>query len=395
MKRSILVILGIAALAVAGCGEEEGGDGYTDEDLARFRGALPSRQALTAPVPPSPGASVSFGAAANAEYPGFAVPVAVQINTLIGGTLDVIEYVAEQEPTAYDSEDLEFWWGPIPGTDNDIADDHYNLFIKDRSNEPDYDAADPDDFRYEFAIVRAVGNDVATATPVLFGAGRPNEDTADTEDGAGVMIFDFDNDAAFVTEHDATPPAALTQGRMATIFAKGPDEQNPAAIGTYAIAAFREFLPDDAEAGALPFDVDYLYGNIEAGTEQFDFIDFSFAANVDEATADPENMTMKLGFYNEGIGRALVDVTGGDLGTDAVRADECWDENVQQTYLAMSLDTGMGYNLVQSGGSEASCAWDATQFETVPDISDAGGLHTVVDALADAGLPADIPDENE
>lgn len=389
MKRFILVGLGIAALAVAGCGREEGGDGYSDEDLSRYRGALPSRSALTAPMPPTGAAVTSFGTN-DALYPGFAVPVAVNINQLIGGTLDIIELIAEQEPTAYDSEELEFWWGPIPGTDNDIEDDHYTLYIKDRVNDG-YDPLDPDDFRYEFAVIRGVGNDVATLTPVLYGVGRRDEESQDPDHGAGAIIFDFDNDAAFVTEHDPMPPAALTQGRMAAIFAKGPDESNPAAIGTYAIAAFRDFLPDDAEAGQTPIDVDYLFGNIEQGTEQFDFIDFGFDANVIEDSAAEESLTMKLAFYNEGVGRALVDVTGGDA-VYPLRAEECWDASVQQTFLALSVDTGMGYSFVTGGGDETACPWDATEFESVPDLDDVADLLTVVGTLADAGLPADLQD---
>ena len=390
MKRSIWIGLSLLALGFAGCEKEED-EGYSDEDLVRYRSALPNRSALTAPTPPPPAAA--FGAN-DAFYPSFAVPIAMQINQMIGGTLDVIEFVASLEPTVYDSDDLEFWWGPIPDGDSALEGDHYSLYIHDKVNDADYNEADPDSMRYEFAVIRGLGNDVSNLTPIIYGVARPVEGDEDADYGIGAMIYDFDNNVEFEDLHNPGH-GALTSGRMASIFAKGPDENVAGADVTFAIAAFRDFLPEDANPGDLPINVDYFWGNIDDSVDRFDFLDLEFDADVLDDSAAVEALSMKLAFYNEGIGRALVGVTGGDAGSNALAADECWDANVQQTYLAVSVDTGAGFFLGQESGSAASCVWTATQFDDVPELADVSDMGALVSAIANTGIPSDLPEEND
>lgn len=388
MKRSIVAVM-FAAAALAGCEKDEGGKGYSDEDLARYKSALPVRSTISMRNPPSSTAA-AFGATA-AMYPGFAVPVAMDINGLVGGTLDIIELIADQEPTLYDSEDLEFWWGPIPDSDSALADDHWSLFIHDRINDADYNPASGD-LRYEFAIIRGLGNDVASLTPILYGVATPVEGTPD--EGVGAFVFDFDNNVLF---EDTYNPGhgALTSGRMATIFAKGPDDTNPAADVTFVIAAFRDFLPDDAGVGATAANVDYFWGNFTEGVNAFDFLDLEFAADVIDTSTAVEDMDMKLAFYNSGIGRAEVSVVNGDLATDTASAIECWDASVSQTYLSFSLDTGLGPVLQAETGLATDCVWDAAQFAQVPDLSSVPEMANLVGVIADAGIPSDIPEGND
>lgn len=388
MKRSMWVAaMATAAVVGGGCGPEEGGKGYDDEDLSRYKTALPARSTLALRNPPTSTAA-AFGGTPTI-YPEFAVPVAMQINGLVGGTLDIIELIAAQEPTLYDSDDLEFWWGPIPDSESALADDHFSLFIHDRIEDADYDPQT--DLRYEFAIIRGLGNDVANLTPILYGVASPVEGTEDH--GIGAFIYDFDNNVAFENEHNPGH-GPLTSGRMATIFLKGPDEDNPAAEVTAVVAAFRDFLPEDAIVGEPAINVDYFWGNFTDGVADFDFIDLEFLADVINDTTAVENMDMKLAFYNNGIGRAEVGVTNGDLGTDDILAVECWDAAVSQTYLSYTVDTGGGPVLAGESGAAASCVWDATQFGEVPDLSDVPGMQTLVDDLATFGIPEDLPADN-
>lgn len=386
MKRSILAVM-FAAAALAGCEKDEGGKGYSDEDLARYKTALPVRSTLALRTPSSTAAALGGQAA---QYPGFAVPVAMQINGLVGGTLDVIELIAGQEPTLYDSEDLEFWWGPIPDSDSALEGDHFSLFIHDRIDDADFNPANGD-LRYEFAVIRGLGNDVASLTPILYGVATPVEDT---DYGIGAFIYDFDNNVEFEDAHNPGH-GALTSGRMATIFAKGPDETNPAADVTYVIAAFREFLPEDAEVGAAAANVDYFWGNYSDGTSTFDFLDLEFAANVIEDSAAVEDMDMKLAFFNNGIGRAEVGVTAGDLATDEASATECWDAAVMQTYLSFSLDTGGGPVLQGETGVATDCVWNAEDFAQIPDLSAVPDMLQLVDLIATSGIPSDLPEGND
>lgn len=387
MKRSIWVAALAAAALLTGCEKDEGGKGYDDEDLARYKSALPARSTVSLRNPPS-GAAAAFGATPTV-YPEFAVPIAMQVNGFVGGTLDIIELIAEQEPTLYDSEDLEFWWGPIPDAESTLEGDHWSLFIHDRINDADFNPQDGD-LRYEFAIIRGLGNDVASLTPILYGQATPIEGSEDH--GLGVFIYDFDNNVEFENTYNAGH-GPLTEGRMATIFAKGPDETTPTTEVTFVVAAFRDFLPEDA--GAEPaLNVDYFWGNFSDAANSFDFIDMEFLADVINDTAAAENLDMKLAFYNSGVGRAEVGVTNGDLGLNDLAAVECWDAQVTQTYLTFTLDTGMGPVTQGESGVAADCVWDTTQFDQVPDLSDVAEMQSLVDLIANTGIPSDIPDEN-
>ena len=385
MKRNLVAVAAVAALAAA-CAPDDGGKGYSDEDLARYKTALPARSTLTMRNPPSTTAA-AFGGTPTL-YPSFAVPVAMQINGMVGGTLDIIELIAEQPPTLFDSEDLEFWWGPIPDAESAIEGDHWSLYIHDQINDADFNPQS--DLRYEFAIIRGLGNDVASLTPILYGVATPVEENPDH--GLGVFVYDFDNNIQFEDTYNAGH-GPLTEGRFATIFAKGPDENNPAAIVTFVIAAFRDFVPEE-EPGATPANVDYFWGNFADATNSFDFLDFGFAADVIDDTAAVEDMAMKLAFFNSSVGRAEVGVTNGDLGTDTASAVECWDASVSQTFLSFSLDTGSGPVLQGESGSAASCVWDAAQFDQIPDLGDVAAMHQLVSDVAAFGIPSDLPEEN-
>lgn len=387
MNRSMWVAaVTTAAVFGAGCGPGEGGKGYSDEDLARYKQALPARSTLALRTPNT--TAVAFGATPTI-YPPAAVPIAMQINAMVGGVLDIIEVVAAQEPTAYDSEDLEFWWGPIPDSESALADDHWSLYIHDAIHDPEF--VPGDDLRYEFAIIRGLGNDAATLTPILYGGATPVEGTEDH--GLGAFIFDFDNNVAFEDQYNPGH-GPLTQGAMATIFAKGPEETNPAAEVTFVIAAFRNFLPEDADAGEAAVNVDYFWGNFAEGADAFDFIDLEFLADI-ETGAALENLDMKLAFYNEGVGRAQVGADGGDFGTDVVEAIECWDPAISQTYLSYTVDTGGGPVLAGESGLSTDCVWDAAQFDNVPDLGDVPEMQALVDLIATSGIPDQIPEEND
>ena len=393
MKRSIFLALGLLVAAFgAGCAPDEGGDGYSDADLARYKSALPARSTLETRAPAATSAAAFGTTSGNAVYPGFAVPFAIQVNGLIGGTLDIIEFVSELEPTVYDSEDLEFWWGPIPDQDSPIDGDHFSLYIHDRIEDPEYDPMN--DLRYEFAVIRGVGNDVSTLTPIIFGGGTPVEGTDD--DGIGVLLYDFDNNVEFEDLHNPGH-GPLTSGRMATIFAKGPDQTNPNADVTYVVAAFREFLPEDAGVGAQAANVDYFWGKFSDGTSQFDFLDFAFQADLDDDSGDAlEDFAMKLAFYNEGVGRAAAQVSGGDVAPNVGDVTECWDAALQQDYVSMVISSNG--NVVagpNEAGNEALCVWDDAEFDNIPDRGDAADLVTLVGTIADAGMPSDLPEEND
>ena len=390
MIKRFLVITALTAVAV-GC-EKKDDPAYTGDDVARYKAALPKSDTLNAPVVGGAAfqstAAQSAGAV-QAVYPVFAYQIATAVNGLIGGTIGIIEAVAETEPSLYDSEEKSFLWGPFPADDTAVADDHFTLIIDDNDGETDYDPSNGD-LRYEFAIIRGLGSDVAMNEVIIAGVASPSE--ANPEHGIGAMIYDFDNNVAFEDMHNPGH-GPMTTGRFATLFAKGPDENDPEAEVTFVVVAFRDFVPED-EPAADPANVDYFWGHYSKDPVNYAFLDLGFAADTDDAGALKEDHALKVAHIDVGSaagGRAEVTYSGGDIpDPDYYLVDECWDMSINRNYIGVSVSTdGAAAYVVAEEGLESQCVFDDAGMATVPDIGDEN-IAGLIDALADyadAGIP--------
>jgi hypothetical protein len=360
-------------LPLGACAQEEGGD---DARLARYRRALPTRAQLEAPTVQ---ASSSAAVGDPALYPYQSWPIVEGINGAVGWLVDGLELITSFPPTLYNSDTLEYVWGPWEADDGVgwVA-----AYIRDTEGSAD--------FRYEFALLRGASNDLATLTPVLWGGATPDE--ADDDHGVGVALWDFEADRAFREANDpAFDPAAGDRGRFAVLFGRGPDENDAANELAFAVAVFRDFVPADQPSNP-PADLDYFYGRWTTPTNTVDFLDFETQVDVTEpADGTPEDIGVRMAFLDEGIGRAEADAAGGSMTpTQSATAVECWDTSINRTYLTFALDDA-GENVFSvDEGELAGCGMFAATLDEleVPSLQAIDpALMDALDQVASTGLP--------
>lgn len=375
MKRLLIGTMALTTTLLVGCEKEEKKN-YDESVLNQYRAALPANGSLAAPV--ASAASSAFAPGDPAAYPAFIGPIATAINGTIGVTIETVNAIAQTEPTVFNSEQHEFLWGPHDNHDTALAGDTVALYIRDKGE------GTADDFRYEFALLRGMSTDLATMVPVIYGGGEPADADETTDYGAGILMYDFENNYQFEEANDPLH-GALDRGRFLSVFAKGPDANDADVDVTLVVSAFRNFVPKD-DAGAAPLSADYFYGGglntVNGG--RFDFVDFEFTADTDDAGTLEENLGVHLALVNLGAGRAEADVSGGDYGATTVEVVECWDASVNYNY--MSVATNGNPSPIASEGSSAACiSQSLADVPTLQDIDPA--LMAALNALATGGIP--------
>lgn len=376
MKRLLIGTMALTTGLLVGCEKEEEKN-YDEATLAEYRAALPANGALAAPIASAASAS-AFAPGDPAAYPAFIGPIATAINGTIGATIEVVNAIAQTEPTVFDSVERKFLWGPHDNGDTALAGDTIALFIHDNGE------AASDDFRYEFALLRGMSTDVATMVPVIYGGGEPADADETTDYGAGILLYDFEANYQFEEANDPSH-GVLDRGRFLSIFAKGPDATEADVDVTLVVSAFRNFVPKD-DAGAALISADYFYGgglNTVTGG-RFDFVDFEFTADTDDTGPLEENLGVHLALVNLGAGRAEANVTGGDYGATSVEVVECWDASLNYNHL--SIATNGNPTPIATEGNSANCI--SQSLANVPDLQDIDpALMAALNALATGGIP--------
>src|SRR5690349_17276996 len=108
----IILTTTLVAFATA-CGKPAEDPAYDAALLEQYRAVLPSQDAAASSPGESGGARAIGG---DAEYPHHARPIVLGINGAVLGIIALLDAVTSIEPTVYNSETKEFFWGPY---DND------------------------------------------------------------------------------------------------------------------------------------------------------------------------------------------------------------------------------------------------------------------------------------
>lgn len=376
MKRLLIGTIALTTTTfLVGCEKKEEKN-YDESVLAQYRAALPANGALAAPV--ASAATSGFAPGDPAVYPAFIGPIATAINGTIGVTIEMVNAIAHTEPTVFHSEDHTFLWGPHDNGDSALAGDTVALYIRDRGE------ATTEDFRFEFALLRGMSTDLASMVPVIYGGGEPSDADEHTDYGTGILMYDFEANYQFEEANDPSH-GPLDRGRFLSVFAKGPDANDADVDVTLVVSAFRNFVPKD-DLAADPLSADYFYGGGLNTVNQgrFDFVDFEFVADTDDAGTLEENLGVHLALVNLGAGRAEADISGGDYGTKTVEVVECWDASVNYNYL--SVATNGNASPIASEGNSADCVSQSlADVPTLQDIDPA--LMAALNALATGGIP--------
>jgi len=367
---------GIAlSVGIVGCGGSDGGGDAIDQGLlAQYRAAVPSETQIMAS---SPKASSGAKIGDPALYPSGSAEIVLGINGSIEYILASLELLVSIEPTVYNSDTKEFFWGPYK---NENGFGTIAAYIR--------DAGEGQDFRYHYAILRGKDNDVAGLVPILWGGANPDPDAKDH--GSGITLIDFEANAAF--EQANNPNGAnmpMDRGRFVAVYGKDATDKGDL---TLVFAALRGFVSKD-NPDVMPADLDYLYGRHDDGTNKVDFVDWksTFDVHEDAAMAKPEDVGVRLAFVNEGQGRAEAQASGGDLASGQVAdAIECWDNALAQSYLSFKTSTNGTEDSAASEGDLASCGlFQASLSELgVPALADVpADFKAALDDLAKNGAP--------
>jgi hypothetical protein len=378
-KRGCLLFLPAVCLA---CGAEDQavGDDYTSATLAAYRRAIPEQERLVATEPgvAQTGALTRAGDAVLAAY---GVQFARSVNRPVRALVSALRALSELEPSSFDLAARRFVWGPWQ---NERGVGKVALVIT--QNEADAD------FQYSFVLVRTPGDAIDAGTPVILGGATP--DPSDPELGVGVVLWDVEANRDFETDNGGETDSA-GRGRFVTAFGHDAAEEGELYFN---LAAFRGFVPGDAEAGeeAEPVDVDYFYGGFQGtdGTD-IDFVDSDIFANVcgdstescfgSAATPSPEIERFEYGAYfvNRGLGRAEVHLSEGDL-TAPAHFVECWNPALTRTSFQVETSGAMVETL-ENGSCSAPADQSAAELglPTLDDID--RGLLSLMSCAAENG----------
>lgn len=364
------------AFALAACG---GGDEtkatYDAALLEQYRAAIPKETQVAAK---SPQASMQALVGDPAMLPKGSKDIVFGINGSVGGIVNTMKTIVATEPTIYNSETKEFVWGPYP---NDDGVGTVAAYIKDQGEGAD--------FRYAYALLRGVDQDLAKMSPVIWGGANP--DPASDDHGSGVTLWDFEANYEFeVANNPDVANKPLERGRFVAVYGKGKNDKGDFGI---VLAALRKFVPKDQPMNA-PADLDYFYGQFKDATNQVDFVNFEGDIDIsnDPAKTAPELLNVHLAFFNEGTGRGEAQASGGDLAMGQVASiNECWDKAIARSYLSFSSSTnGMPDGPGATEGDIASCGYFQPSLADLGVPSLAGvdpALKAALDNVATNGIP--------
>jgi hypothetical protein len=389
------VLIGFTGCSIEAEVDAETGDltslEYDVPMLEKYRSILPNGNLLTVTVP-SQSEEEATGAAerklapqaidavgAPAFVPAQAVPMALAINGVIAELLTNLQWVVDQPPSAWNSETLEFVWGPWDNEDSALEGDTIAVYIRDQGE-------DADDFRYVYALLRGIESDLSTMSPVIWGGSNPDPENEDF--GNGVILWDFEANREWEAQYH--PDRAFSEsGRFAAAYARGEDEEDEDSTVTWVVAALRDVVTEENDD---PLTMDYLYGSVENSNERIDFADFNIVTDIDddETKTDLEDLGIRMAFYNHGTGRAEIDAIGGDIEEGYyVEGTECWDADIDRTYLTLDAireSDGETYSIIGPIGAADQCAMPS--LEGIPTIEDIDSeLLAALDEVATNGLP--------
>lgn len=334
----------MAAVACSASPEAE----YDPATLDAYLSALPAESRLSADAPAAEVGST--GALTHGNTAALAVEsvrFARSINAPAVQVVRTLRAIARVPPSLYDSSKREFVWGPW---DNDDGFGKVSLYI--RQNE------EGADFRYSYALVRMVDDDLADATPVIWGGATPDPD--DEDKGVGITLWDLVANEGFEREHDPAfdENARHGSGRFVMLYGHHEEGEREALFN---VAVFRNFLSADADANESPVDLDYFYGRVfEPNDRRIDFFDSAISADLCDATADScfendstadaaESLDFLAVFVDGGLGRAEATVRDGDLAAP-VSLVECWDARFDRTFIELESD---GSQVLSNGACAA------------------------------------------
>ncbi|WP_428263344.1 hypothetical protein [Haliangium sp.] len=390
MFKHAMIATALSGLTLLGCAVEQDPmneppgqtpPGEIDQAmLAEYRAALPTMGQLQASAPESTAEFTTAAVGDPAFFPSTSYDIVLGINTAVSGIIDVLDQVTSLPPTIFNSDTQEFFWGPFP---NDDGIGYVAAYIRDAGEEAD--------FRFEYALLRGIDNDVANLTPVIWGGASPDAENEDH--GVGITLWDFEANRAFEAEHNPDfDQLVLDRGRFIALYAAGPDEQDPNAEVAFVVAAFRNFVPSD-NPNAESADLDYLYGRYE-GDITLDFVDYETSFDVDEpGDGLIEDVGVRLAFLNEGTGRAEVDVRGGSLADDERGlATECWNAALRQRFLSIEIFSGDTSIAIDEEGDVADCGLFTSSLSEldIPSLDDIDPeLRAALDNAAENGIAAE------
>jgi hypothetical protein len=368
--------LTFSLLAACGGGGTEPEPGSSNDLLPQYRAAIPSEAQLEASAPQG-GSGAKLGDPA--VFPAGSQDIVVGINGSVGYIVQTMKAIVALEPTLYNSDTKEFFWGPY---DNKDGFGTVAAYIK--------DAGEGAEFRYHYALLRGADQDVAKMKPVIWGGATP--DASNEAHGAGVTLWDFEANHAF--EQANNPDYAnlqLERGRFVAVYAAGAADKGQAA---FVVSVLRGFVPKENPAAA-PADLDYFYGRFDDGTHQLDFLDWESHYNLDSdpAKTAAEAVSVHMAFLNEGVGRAEAQAKEGDLAANQV-ADvvECWDGALAETHISLTVSTDGVQDGQVSEGDVASCGiFQKSLGELgVPSLADVDpDMMAKLDEVATNGAPAE------
>lgn len=383
--KNLMLAGALSTMTFFGCAAEETDPGTPPPDdidqalLAEYRAALPSMGQLGAKAPEGSVASI-LATGDPALYPTSSYDIATGINGAVTGIIQLLDDVTSIEPTIFNSETNEFFWGPFPNEDG-IG--YVAAYI--REGRPDAD------FQFEYALLRGIDNDVAKLTPVIWGGATPDPENEDH--GAGVTLWDFEANRAFEEEHNPDfANLVLDRGRFVALYAAGVDENDPAAEAAYVLAVFRDFVSID-NPDAEPANLDYFYGHYE-NEIKVNFLDWEASFDVTEpADGLAENVGVRMAFLNEGAGRAEADAAGGSLeeGQEA-SVVECWNAAIEQSFISFEVLEGGETIASAEEGNAADCGLFTASLDDlgVPSLDDVDpGLRAILDEVARTGAVAE------
>jgi hypothetical protein len=386
-----LSALGLAAALFTACQPpvdetpppDQTDDGEIDQALlATYKQALPKRSVLLAPRSPAAAMQANTGLVLGqvADYPVAAHPVVEGVNAHITGIIDILEFVTSLPPTLYNSETLEFVWGPYDDEESAEDGDKVLAYVKDNG--------DAGDHRFTYALLRGVGNDTSTYVPVILGGANPDADTEDH--GNGVTLWDLEANRAFM---DANYPdhGVLPTGRLAAAYSK--DQGEDGNVLTIVLAALRGFTNEE---GAVN-DLDHLWGHVDdADAPEVAFVHINTHGDFIDTTAAIEDLSLRVAFVEDLGGRGEAIVTGGDLHSDtngdSVAAGvECFDGAVARTYFDVGVtDAAANTTTFANEGALDACGvfvptLDALGVPSLDSIDQ--GWMQALDEVATNGLP--------
>jgi hypothetical protein len=381
MKRhGCLVLLPAFCFACGGDDDTTRGDTYSSETLAAHRRAIPTEERLVASEPQlsQTGAQTRPGSTVLAAY---GVDLARAVNRPVRALVWALRAISELDPSYYDLAERRFVWGPW-AHERGVG----KVALVVAENEPGAD------FTYSYMLVRTPGDTLDDATPVILGGATP--DAADPDRGVGVALWDVEANHTFEVDNGGDTEST-GRGRFVTLFGHDTAAEGEAH---YNLAAFRDFVPDDAEPSQTgPIDVDYFYGRFQGSDgARVDFLDSDVLANIcgassescfeDAAPASTGTERFEYGAYvlNHGLGRAEVRLSEGDLAAPT-RFVECWDTAFQQTSFQMEASGSM-VEMRQDGSCAAPTDQSAAELG-LPTLDDVDAeLLTVMGCAAENGL---------